>query len=170
MPGFWCQPGDLLFYFHPTGLGPRLIEIGEHLEDGPGTDPYHVAIAVGRYDKIEAAGWRTVRASIDYGAGVVCRPPYDTAKLPLAIAWLQRQLGRFYGWLGVVDQGLRDLSRGYVHLPRWLIAWADTRWPFCSTLAADFANRARWAVPQWPPPSPEDLWRLAKPYQVWPEK
>ncbi|WAH35060.1 hypothetical protein [Alicyclobacillus dauci] len=164
----WCEPGDVLVYFKPVNLTTRLIEYGEERID-PGEDryAYHVAIALDRYNKVEANGQATEINPIDYDRCEVFRPPYDPAKLPGALAWAHMQVGRLYGWIGIIDQGLRDISGGLLHLPRWFVTWANNRWPYCSTLAQSIMSQAGFdGVPNWPPPSPEDVYKTVKQWPV----
>lgn len=163
----FCKPGDCLVYFKSRTFTADLIRFGEERMD-PGEDAYafHVAIAMGPYEKIEANGKETSKAPIDYGNFLRFRPPYDPVKLPNAIDWLKSQKGRLYGWIGVIDQGIRDLTYGRLHLPRWLITWINNRWPYCSWEGADFVNKAGFKISMYPPPSPEDFYNAVKEWPV----
>jgi len=169
MSGVTCRPGDLLFYFDALGLE-RLIQLGEDLEkhsDGPW--PYHCAIALNSTEKLEADFWDTAVNPITDGRPyVVCRPPYpDAVKLARALQWGRGRVGRLYGWVGITDQGLRDLSGGRLHMPRWFIEWVDKLWPYCSTLVESIVSRAGvHDIPEWPPPSPADCWLELRSYQL----
>ncbi|MCL6453542.1 MAG: hypothetical protein K6T78_07930 [Alicyclobacillus sp.] len=165
-----CRPGDVLFYFDADGLT-RLIEVGESLEEhSEGPWPYHVAIALGPEDKLEADFWDTVINPIQDGRPyVVCRPPYPNAVLlAQALHWGRGRVGRLYGWVGIVDQALRDISGGRLHLPRWLIKRVDRLMPYCSTLVQSVLARAGVdIIPDWPPPSPADVWIALRDYAVY---
>jgi len=165
---FWCQAGDLLFYGDAKTLETRAIQFGEELEDGPEAFvPYHVAIALGSYDKLEADGKDTTINPIDYGRFVVCRPPYDPRKLPTALIWGRKQVGKLYGWIGIFDQVLRMLSGSRLHLPRRTVEWADRHWPYCSTLAAAVIIKAGYyGILPWPAPTPAEMYRAVKDYKV----
>ncbi|WDL98117.1 hypothetical protein [Alicyclobacillus sp. ALC3] len=169
MNAFLCKPGDLLFYFQADNVGEALIQTGEELEehsDGPW--PWHVAVALGPWTKVEADGKETAIHAIDYHNCVICRPPYESQRaLHYALGWARRQRGRLYGWIGTIDQALRDISGGRLHLPRWFVTWTDKLMPYCSTLAQSITWRAGWrAVKAYPPPSPADMWKAAKKYIV----
>lgn len=169
MSEFVCNPGDLLFYFRVDDVGEALIIAGEDLEEhSAGPWPWHVAIALDAWSKIEADGRTTAIHPIDYHNCVVCRPPYpNTQKLNKELGWARKQIGRLYGWIGVIDQGLRDISGGRLHLPRWFVTRVDKLMPFCSTLAQSVTWRSGWhAVVAYPPPSPADVWKAAKRYAV----
>lgn len=165
----WCRPGDVLIYFKAPNLTTRIIEYGEERID-PGEDryAYHVAVALDAFAKIEADGKETEINPIDYGRFEVYRPPYpDPARMSSALLWGCAQRGRLYGWIGIIDQGIRDISGGRLHLPRWFVTWADKRWPYCSTLAQSIISKAGFdGIPRWPPPSPEDVYKTVKLYQV----
>lgn len=177
MKRFYCQPGDILFYFKSPNLETRLIQIGEDLEEGETAIwPYHVAVALTAYVKVEANGKKTDIVPIDYGKFRLCRPPYDPAKINQALGWARTQAGRLYGWIGIADQALRDLSLGKLHLPRGLVQWSDSHWPYCSTLATDTAVRAgfneqmkklgKQGLRRWPPNSPADMWKVMKQFEI----
>lgn len=163
----FCKPGDCLIYFKSKSVTAELIRFGERLQD-PNEDMYafHIAVALDKYRKIETNGAPTEIRTIDYGNFLVFRPPYDSAKLPAALRWIQKLEGRWYGWIGVIDQGMRDLTGGYVHLPRWLITRIDNKWPYCSWEYGEFANRAGFSLPMWPPPSPEDVYDAVRQWRV----
>jgi len=164
-----CRPGDVLFYFDAAGLT-RIIQLGEDWEehsDGPW--PYHVAVALNSTNKLEADFWDTAINPIHDGRTyVVCRPPYsDAGQLARALQWGRGRVGRLYGWVGIIDQGMRDLSRGRIHLPRWFVVWIDSLMPYCSTLTESIVSRAGvHDIPEWPPPSPADDWLALKKYRV----
>lgn len=164
----FCQAGDVLFYFDAPNVETRLIQFGESIEEhAPGPWPYHVAIALNATQKIEADGKETAINPIDYGKFVICRPPYDKRKLPKALAWSRRQEGKLYGWFGILDQILRILFRKKGLVPRWLVEWADKRWPYCSYLYQEFAPRAGFTdIPVWPPATPADCWIPLRKYTV----
>lgn len=163
----WCRPGDVLLYEHPPTRLTKLIEDGECRED-PGEKRYfyHCAVALDAYSKIEADGRDTTINPIDYGNFACFRPPYDPVKLDGALSWARTQEGRLYGWIGVFDEGLRDISGGYLHFSKWFITWANNRWPFCSWLGGEIMNRAGFMVPMWPPPCPEDIYEAVKKWPV----
>lgn len=165
---FPAKRGDLLFFPASPNLVTRLIQFGERLEDGNHRIvPYHVAIAVSPFEQIAASTHGVAQSEIDYDQVLITRPPYDVDMLTDAIAWLTRQKGRLYGWIGVVDQGLRDATHDVIHLPDALVRWSDRRWPFCSSLAAEFMRRAGYEhVRRWPPPDPETLWLETRDYMV----
>lgn len=160
----WCEPGDLLIYSKNPDFFDKLVDLGEELEDGVHkVEVYHIAVALDRYKKIEALTTDVAVDSIDYGNFVICRPPYDPDNLKEALRWALTQEGKPYGWLGVIDQGLRDISGGLLHFPKWIMIRTNNRWPYCSWLTNRITHRAGWTdVPKWPPPSPEDIWLRAK--------
>lgn len=137
---FRCRPGDVLLYplvgfRHPTE---DAISLGEYLEDGPqGRYYYHVAIALNDSEKIEADGRYVAIHPIDYGNPDVFRPPASVIKIGSAL-WKIRNwfLGQRYDWWLIIDDGLRALSRDYVHLPVAFINSRERHEKVCSSLAA----------------------------------
>jgi hypothetical protein len=163
--------GDLLFYINPSTFAERLVVVGEDLHDGRHeVEPYHVAVAISPTEEIAALarGVSKVRTVLDSSI-VVCRPPYaeNGATLPDALKWLTSELGKLYGWLGVVDQGLIDLTDGVLRFPDATIRRMNREYPYCSVLAAQFCRIAGAPdVPHWPPPDPYDLYRWAENWKV----
>lgn len=169
MKQFYCQPGDVLLYDRSNSFTARAIDAGEVLEDGPeDREFHHSAIALDPFYKIEADGKHTEIKPIDYGMFATFRPPYDRKKLPVALDWARKtQVGRLYGWIGIVDQILRMLTRNRVHMPRWFIQWTNKLWPYCSPLSTNIMIRAGYnGVLPWPPPTPQDIYHGVKQYEV----
>jgi hypothetical protein len=163
--------GDLIFFLNPSTLVDRLIVYGEDLHDGRHrVEPYHVAIAVSSTEQIAALGRGVakVRTVLD-DSTLVCRPSYPNMGINLetALVWLNRQVGKPYGWPGVVNQGLIDVTDGVLRLPDRCIRRANRARPYCSVLAARFCRLAGAPdVPHWPPPDPYDLYRWAEKWKV----
>jgi len=169
MNHWYCKAGDVLLYDRSTSLTSRVIDAGEVIEDGvDDREFHHVAIALDPYYKIEADGNKTTIVPIDYGMFATFRPPYDRKKLHDALDWARTtQVGRLYGWVGILDQALRIVSRSRLHLPRWFVQWANARWPYCSPLGTAIMIRAGFnGVLPLPPPNPEVVYHGFKDYEV----
>jgi hypothetical protein len=158
--------GDLVFYVNPSTFPERLVVLGEDMHDGKHrVEPYHVAVAISPTEEIAALGRGVskVRTQLD-ASTIVCRPEYQKQGMYLetALLWLSRQVGKPYGWLGVVNQGLIDLTDGTLRMPDSCIRRANRTAPYCSVLAAKFCRLAGAPhVPRWPPPDPYDLFKWA---------
>jgi len=164
----WAHPGDIILYEKPRDVLEELIEDGERMEDGTHKRWfYHVAIALGPYDMLEAIS-RVSISPLDYHNCVICRPPYDRTKIHAALRWGKKREGRLYGYIGVVDQALRDLTHDRLHMPKSFIEWMNSRWPYCSVLTSAIARKAGFKqIRQWPPPDPEAVWEAVKNYVVY---
>ena len=115
--------GDVLF-FTPTGAFGRLIVAGSQ----PGRFS-HCAIDCGDGTVIEAQLGGIHRNPVHRTPAAIYRLP-DNAFATLGLAWLDKQVGRRYGVLDILDQVLRLL-----HCPVYLAL------PFsfdCSDLAARY--------------------------------
>ncbi|MFX4302959.1 hypothetical protein ACOJUR_12005 [Alicyclobacillus tolerans] len=164
----YALPGDILFYDrHPDWID-DLIITGERLEDGlHRIEAYHVAVALDSYQCVAALARGVSVTPIDYGVITICRPLSQNAQTHQALMWAESKVGTPYGWLGIVDQALRDVSHNLIHLPDALIEWSNQKWPYCSIFATDFLQRAGYEeLRDFPPPSPEDLWLELKQFRV----
>ncbi|MCL6442088.1 MAG: hypothetical protein K6T83_01255 [Alicyclobacillus sp.] len=163
----WCKPGDILLYPHPPNLSTRLIELGERLEDGKQPiEFYHVALALGPYDKLEADGKRVEVNPIDYGKFIAYRPPIPKDRRDKALAEMRKYIGQPYDWWLILDDALRYLTRGVVHLPVRFISSQERRKKVCSSLVARYLAAAEWGPKLGPNSSPEDLWLAVREYPV----
>ncbi|QQE80942.1 hypothetical protein [Alicyclobacillus sp. SO9] len=178
MKEFHAQPGDILVYSDAKNDIDRLIQFGEecirHNKERGQPIAFHVAVALGAFHKIEAIASGVTIDLIDYRQCSVFRPPYNRTKMERALIWAARQKGKLYGWVGDMDQALRDLTFNRVHLPRAFIQWADKKWPYCSYFDAGFMVRAgyndmvskEYQIPKWPPPDPEAIFLLVRRWPV----
>lgn len=169
MRDFKCRAGDILFYDKATSITEKAIEYGESRVDGYHKRyVYHVAVALNDSVKVEALN-ETVVDKIDYSTCIVCRPPYhDEQQLRKALRWLRTLEGRPYGWIGVFDQALRDLTKNRLHLPKRFIEWIDSVTPFCSVESNAFLRRAGYReIPQYPPPDPQKVWLKLRRHKVY---
>lgn len=124
------QPGDLIFY---PSQGRFYEDIIARVTHGPYV---HVAVVADTDTIIAAETWGIKREpypvpSSAYPLTIATPRPSSKEAVDVAFAWLNRQVGRQYGWVDILDQGLRligsPLYLGQLHS-------LD-----CSDLAACFA-------------------------------
>jgi hypothetical protein len=151
------KTGDILLYY-PSNLIWEAVVVGEILEDGIQDKEYcHVAIALNDREKIEADGHAVVINPIDYKERFdVYTVSEDRDAIHKALTSVQKYLGQGYDWLEIIDQALRDLSHGLLHLPKHLIMQSEAHRKICSTLAAIYLKELGIEVKELP--SPEDIY------------
>jgi hypothetical protein len=151
------KTGDILLYY-PSNLIWEAVVVGEILEDGIQDKEYcHVAIALNDREKIEADGHAVVINPIDYKERFdVYTVSEDRDAIHKALTSVQKYLGQGYDWLEIIDQALRDLSHGLLHLPKHLIMQSEAHRKICSTLAAVYLKELGIEVKELP--SPEDIY------------
>lgn len=167
MNNFPAESGDILVYFRDPTTLQRLIITGEEMEDGKHKiEAFHVAVALDAFTQIAALGRGITILPMESGIAI-CRPPYDSTKVPSALAWARSRVHTPYGWIGILDQALRDLTHDRVHLPAKFMRWVNRKWPYCSVFDAQIVRRAGWnGIRRWPPPDPETVWEAVKQYRV----
>lgn len=130
------NPGDLLFYRGSEG---SVLDKGIEIAEGSPTDFVHVAIAISKLQKIEAAlpvvqlvpiNGRSVNGVFHFEESAM---PYDPTALASALAWLQAQVGQLYGYGDAVSDVLYKLEHA-------VTLTFSTR--NCSDLAMSFLIRA----------------------------
>lgn len=167
MSEFFCKPGDLLFYSRTPNLSTRLIEYGERMEDpGQSVYVYHVAIALGAYDKLEADGHSVAINPIDYGKFEACRPPMSPARINRGLAKVCTYVGQRYDWPLIVDDGLRYATHNVIHLPVAYIRSQERHEKICSTLVAKYFAACPWGAALGRNASPQDIYEVVKDYPV----
>lgn len=165
-----CKEGDILLYYGDPNYIDRGIQWFEQIED-PGDDiyVYHVAIAVSAFEQIAADRRVELRPITLERAFIVCRPDIPKGRVDVALGKLRaKMLGKVYGYMLIVDDALRDISRNRLHLPKWFMRLF--RGPDCSWLAALFWRFALWGPKLGRNVSPQDILRIARPWQVYPER
>lgn len=165
-----CKEGDILLYYGDPNIIDEGIQWFERLED-PGDDiyVYHCAIAVSAFEKIEADRRVEERAITLERPFIVCSPPIPKGRVDVALGKLRaKMLGKVYGYVLILDDALRYLSGNRIHLPERLMK--RFREPDCSWLVALFWRFALWGPKLGRNVSPQDILRVARPWQVYPER
>jgi hypothetical protein len=163
------REGDILLYYEGGRRFAPFIEIGEILEDGrQPREYYHAAIALDSRHKIETDGFPVMITNIIYdGSFDVFRPPIPLPDIRRGLYATRQLIGQRYDWLLIIDDALRFLTRGVIHLPRKWVESEERRRKVCSSLVAYYLRAAGWReIQRWPPPTPEDLFLALKDYQV----
>lgn len=159
------QEGDIILYFRAPNLIDRGIDLFEWFEHhGDPTYFYHVAIAVGMADQIEAARRIRISPITPEDMCLVFRPPIRRTRVRIALGKLRKKLGQRYGYLLIIDDALRYISRGRLHLPEWLMD--KYHHDDCSALVADYFDDAMWGPKLNHNVSPEDIYHLVKRFPV----
>lgn len=166
------QAGDVLAYWRTSNFTEELIDAGEVLEDGPQEREYfHVALALNSTQKIESLTSTGVglHKIIYDGSFDVFKVPMTDTKKNRALNAALSLVGERYNWWAVVDDGLRYLSGGKVHLPKKFIDWTERYTKECSGVLFFAFRKALWKpalrINAYPPPSPQDVVDMLKPYQ-----
>lgn len=160
--------GDILLYRDPPTWATRLIIDGEHMEDPREKRYYyHVAVVKNPRLKIEAQGKNVAVAPIDNG-GVfdVFRPPVPHENIQEGLYAIEKYEGQAYDWAAIVDDGLRYLTHGIVHLPDKFIYSMERHRKICSTLVGDYLMATHWGPYFGIGTSPEDIYDAVKDYPV----
>ncbi len=173
VPRILPEPGDILAHYRVHTLGQAAIDVGEALQDGAQPDYYfHVAIALDAYTQLAAiagTGVTTlpIRATDHYQ---IFRPPIPWEEQRSALAAVKALKGQRYDRLLIVDDALRMLTRGVVHLPDMWVRSEERTHKICSSLVVRYFRYAAWSPPM--PLSyrstPEDVgialrkWRVQK--------
>lgn len=130
------SPGDLLFYRGSPG---DVLDKGIQLAEGSPNAFVHVAIAISKLQKIEAAlpvvqiapiNGRSVNGVFRFSRAAM---PYDPTALAGALAWLQAQVGHLYGYGDAISDVLYKLE----HVVNLTFSERN-----CSDLAYSFLIRA----------------------------
>lgn len=156
-----AQAGDILLYRRVMTLTEALIDVGEVLEDGPQNKIYyHCAVALDEYHEISALASGVRVYSITYNDEFdIYRLPIPPDKLKESLDRLKTLEGQPYDWVCIVDDSLRYLTRGLVHLPEWWVRSTERHCKICITF---IRKDLKWANFNPPIPltlhsSPEDL-------------
>ena len=104
------RAGDV-FVEHDTGLIDRLIQFGEHLRHGRGSEWNHAGVMAGPYSVIEAEGRGVARSTI-VGRDVRIIPVEPASARQAVVDYASRRVGRRYGWLEDVCLGLALVTGG----------------------------------------------------------
>jgi len=159
------REGDILMYFR----SPNAIDLGIDLFEwfkrhGDPTYFYHTSVAVDCRDQIEAA--RRIRISPITTADtyLIFRPPVPQQDVRNALGKLRKRIGQRYGYLLIIDDALKYLSRDRVHLPDWLMTHYHL--DDCSALVAEYFGYAQWGPELGRSASPQDVWRAVRRWPV----
>lgn len=165
-----CQEGDILLYYGNPNWIDRGIEWFEQQQD-PGDDiyVYHVAIAVSAFEQIAADRRVELRPITLERAFIICSPPIPKGRVDVALGKLRaKMLGKIYGYMLIADDAVRYLTKGRFGLPKWLMKLFPE--PDCSWLVALFWRYAMWGPKLGRNVSPQDILRIARPWQVYPDR
>lgn len=162
------EKGDLLFYYKKKNflIFGNLIKFGEFLEDGRQEKTYfHVAIALDDKTLLEADGKTVTKNPIDYEDGFdVYR--VSLPKLDDAIQYALSLEGEKYDWTLIIDDGLKYLTHGFIHLPEEMIDKLEKHMKICSTLAEVYLEQGGFTGKIRDEASPEDVYLPIKQYIV----
>lgn len=162
------RPGDILLYRDPPNFSTRLIIDGERMED-PDEHPYyyHVAIVLNTQLKIEAQGKNVAVARIDNGGVFDCfRAPIPRSNIDDGLDKIRKYVGQPYDWSAIVDDALRYLTCGIVHLPEKFVLSMERHRKICSTLVSDYFKAAQWGPKFGLGVSPQDIYDAVKDWPV----
>lgn len=160
-------PGDILLYGKHSGPITHLIDWGEIIEDGKQSKEfYHVAIALNEYTKIEADGKNVAIKPIDYGNFDIYRPPIKKDNINKGLNATRKLIGQPYDWPLIIDDALRYLTKGHVHLPTKWINSLERHMKICSSVAAFYFKYTGWYQSKNWHPSPEDIYLMVKKWPV----
>jgi hypothetical protein len=165
------QAGDILLFRQHDWLDDAIL-LGEYLEDGRLPREYvHVGVAVdaNRYlTALQKVGLFSIVAS---GSCDVYRPPIAPRQIAYGLRRMEtRYDGKSYGWWQIVDDGLRYLTHGRLHLPDHWMQSEARRALVCSQVTAKYLHYVGWKPPdgvklhRWS--SPEDVYRAVRGYYV----
>lgn len=162
-----CQPGDILVYYRNPSVIDRGIQLAEEIEDGP--QPrfyYHVAIALDANRKLEA--YRRVGIHpIEYNDTFdVFRPPIAHRRRDNALQFVRSFVGQRYDYILILDDALRYLTHGHVHLPVRYVKSLERHMKVCSSLLVRYLLKAMWGPKLGRNASPEDVYLAVKDYGV----
>ena len=156
------QPGDILLFHRHDWLDEAIL-LGEDLEDGSHRHEYvHVGVAVDANRYITALSRVGIYSIADSGPCDVYRPPISPRRVAYALQRVERYVDQPYGWWQILDDGLRYLSHGRIHLPDAWMQSEARRAQVCSQVTAKYLRYTYWKPPNEAPlrrwSSPEDCY------------
>ena len=164
------QPGDILLFRRHDWLDEAIL-LGEELEDGSRKREYvHVGVAVDANRYLTALSHVGIYSIADSGACDVYRPPIPPRRVAYALQRVEHYVGQPYGWWQIVDDGLRYLSHGRIHLPDHFMQSEARRAKVCSQVTAKYLRYTYWEPPngvslrRWS--SPEDCYLAVRGHYV----
>ncbi|WJJ55345.1 hypothetical protein QB910_000101 [Dabrowskivirus KKP3916] len=161
MPTKVVKTGDILLYTHLFNSPDwGAIKLGEELEDGKQRKEYiHVGVALNSRELITADGTVVAAHPINFNDEFdVYTLTDDRDKIHAALSATQKHLGEKYDWWEIIDQGIRDLTGGRVHLPRGFIMTQEHHKKICSTVAKVYIDALSLGIEIKEFPSPEDIY------------